>query len=73
MDVPQVKGIENIGAANLSVRIETKVAPGAHYDVKRTLHRMLIEAFHAPQAGDPLPEGGRDPVRPSGQVKDEVS
>lgn len=42
VDVPQVKGIETIGAASLSVRVETKVAPGAHYDVKRTLNRMQI-------------------------------
>jgi small conductance mechanosensitive channel len=47
IEAPQVKGIETIGAAGIVVRIETRVAPGAHYDVKRTLNRMLIDGFNA--------------------------
>ncbi len=49
IEAPQVKGIETIGAAGIVVRIETRVAPGAHYDVKRTLNRMLIDGFNARQ------------------------
>ena len=71
IDVPQVKGIETIGAASLSVRIETKVAPGAHYDVKRTLHRMLIDAFQANELEIPYPKAVGVPFVP--KPKDETS
>src|SRR5215510_4429251 len=37
LEKPQVKGIESIGASAIIVRIETKVGPSAHFDVKRTL------------------------------------
>lgn len=47
LDAPEVKGIETIGESNLSVRIEAKVAPGSHYDVKRTLNRLLVDGFNA--------------------------
>jgi moderate conductance mechanosensitive channel len=64
LDVPQVKGIEAIGDTSVVVRIEARVAPGSHYDVKRTLNRLLIDGFHthkltidktpaAPPAGAP--------------------
>jgi small conductance mechanosensitive channel len=56
MESPQVRGIESIGVASLAVRIETKVAPGAHYDVKRALHRMLIDAFTANRLEIPYPK-----------------
>jgi small-conductance mechanosensitive channel len=47
LEAPVVKGIETIGESAIIVRIETKVAPGAHYDVKRALHRLLIDGFNA--------------------------
>jgi small conductance mechanosensitive channel len=56
LDVPQVKGIETIGESSLIVRIETKVAPGAHYEVKRTLHRLLVDGFNANQLEIPYPK-----------------
>jgi moderate conductance mechanosensitive channel len=56
MEAPQVRGIESIGVASLAVRIETKVAPGAHYDVKRALHRMLVDAFIANRLEIPYPK-----------------
>jgi len=52
---PQVKGIETISATGLVVRIETKVAPGAHYEVKRTLNRMLVDGFKAKHLKIPEP------------------
>jgi small conductance mechanosensitive channel len=72
IDVPQVKGIETIGAASLSVRIETKVAPGAHYDVKRTLHRMLIDAFRAHQLEIPYPKAIEVPFTPRPEANPEA-
>lgn len=45
LEAPQMKGIETIGESALLIRIETKVAPGAHFDVKRTMNRMLVDAF----------------------------
>jgi moderate conductance mechanosensitive channel len=56
IEAPQVRGIETIGVASLAVRIETKVAPGTHYDVKRALHRMLIDAFVANRLEIPYPK-----------------
>ncbi|MBC7974681.1 MAG: mechanosensitive ion channel family protein [Myxococcales bacterium] len=56
LDVPQVKGIETIGESSLIVRIETKVAPGSHYDVKRTLNRLLVDGFNANQLEIPYPK-----------------
>ncbi|HEX4422963.1 MAG TPA: mechanosensitive ion channel family protein [Kofleriaceae bacterium] len=47
LSAPQIKGIESISTHDLNVRIETKVAPGAHYDVKRVLHRLLVDGFTA--------------------------
>lgn len=59
LDVPQVKGVETIGDTSISVRIETKVAPGSHYDVKRTLNRLLIDGFNANQLEIPYPKSVR--------------
>jgi len=56
MEAPQVRGIETIGAASLGVRIETKVAPGCHKHVKRTLHRLLVDAFNANSLEIPYPK-----------------
>jgi small conductance mechanosensitive channel len=68
VDVPQVKGIETIGTASLSVRIETKVAPGAHYDVKRTLNRMLLDGFAANHLEIPYPKSIGVPFEPRPRV-----
>jgi small conductance mechanosensitive channel len=64
VEVPQVCGIETIGATSIGVRIEAKVAPGAHYDVKRTLHRMLIDTFTANQLEIPYPKSVKVPFSP---------
>ncbi|PTL76719.1 mechanosensitive ion channel family protein [Vitiosangium sp. GDMCC 1.1324] len=67
IETPKVMGIETIDDSCLRVRIETKVAPGCHYEVKRALHLMLVESFNAHQleipypkaveiSGDPAPE-----------------
>lgn len=47
LQAPQIKGIESIAEGGVVVRIETRVTPGAHYEVKRTLHRMLVDGFVA--------------------------
>jgi small-conductance mechanosensitive channel len=64
IEPPQVRGIETIGVASLGVRIETKVGPGAHYDVKRTLNRMLIDAFVANRLEIPYPKSVGIPFAP---------
>lgn len=56
LDPPQVKGIETIGESALIVRIETRVAPGTHYDVKRTLNRLLVDGFNANGLEIPYPK-----------------
>lgn len=56
VEAPQVKGIENIGATSLTVRVEAKVAPGTHYEVKRTLNRLLVEGFNANHLEIPYPK-----------------
>jgi moderate conductance mechanosensitive channel len=56
IEAPQIKGIEALGASSLSVRIETKVAPGAHLEVKRTLNRMLVDGFNANHLEIPYPK-----------------
>jgi len=71
VEVPQVRGIETIGATSIGVRIEAKVAPGAHYDVKRTLHRMLIDGFAANQLEIPYPKSVKVPFLPRGVAADQ--
>ncbi len=56
LEKPQVKGIETIGESALLVRIETKVGPGVHYDVKRTLNRLLVDGFNANGLEIPYPK-----------------
>ncbi len=56
LDKPQVMGIETIGESALIVRIETKVAPGTHFDVKRVLHRLLVDGFNASGLEIPYPK-----------------
>jgi small conductance mechanosensitive channel len=56
LEQPQVKGIETIGESAIIVRIETKVGPGVHFDVKRTLHRLLVDGFNANGLEIPYPK-----------------
>ena len=56
LEAPQMKGIETIGDSALLIRIETKVAPGVHYDVKRTLNRLLVDGFTAAGLEIPYPK-----------------
>jgi small conductance mechanosensitive channel len=64
IEAPQVKGIETIGATSLTVRIETKVAPGAFQDVKRMLNRMLVDGFHAHHLEIPYPKSIKVEFKP---------
>jgi moderate conductance mechanosensitive channel len=70
MEAPQVRGIEAIGEASLSVRIETKVAPGCHFDVKRTLHRMLVDAFNDNRLEIPYPKAVQISFEPKAAAKE---
>ncbi len=56
LGAPQMKGIETIGDSALMIRIETKVAPGAHFDVKRTLNRLLVDGYAANKLEIPYPK-----------------
>ena len=56
LDTPKVMGIEAMDESWLRVRIETRVAPGRHYEVKRTLHRMLVDSFRANDLEIPYPK-----------------
>jgi moderate conductance mechanosensitive channel len=56
LEVPHVRGIEEIGATCLTVRIETRVAPGQHNDVRRVLNRMLVDGFRAHGLEIPYPK-----------------
>jgi small conductance mechanosensitive channel len=53
---PEVKGIETIGKTSLTVRIETKVAPGSFQEVNRNLNRMLVDGFKARHLEVPYPK-----------------
>jgi small-conductance mechanosensitive channel len=72
IDVPQVKGIETIGATSLNIRIETKVAPGSHYDVKRTLNRMLVDGFNANKLEIPYPKSVKIEFQPRSGATDDA-
>jgi moderate conductance mechanosensitive channel len=56
IDAPEVKGIESIATSSLIVRVESRVAPGAHHEVKRALNRMLVDAFRANDLEIPYPK-----------------
>src|SRR5213078_184943 len=56
IEPPQVRGIQTIGATSLTVRIETKVAPGSFQEVNRTLNRMLVDGFQARHLEIPYPK-----------------
>lgn len=56
IEVPKVMGIESIDESSLRVRIEVKVSPGCHYEVKRMLHMLLVENFKAYKLELPYPK-----------------
>lgn len=56
IEPPKVMGIEDIDESCLRVRIETKVMPGCHYEVKRLLHMLLVESFNANNLEIPYPK-----------------
>ena len=64
IEAPQVKGIETIGEASLTVRIETRVTPGAFHDVKRMLNRMLVDGFNAHHLEIPYPKSVKIEFQP---------
>ncbi|WPB75610.1 mechanosensitive ion channel family protein [Archangium violaceum] len=56
IEAPMVMGIETIDESCLRIRIETKVSPGCHYEVKRVLHMLLVESFTAHNLEIPYPK-----------------
>ncbi|HYH99614.1 mechanosensitive ion channel family protein, partial [Hyalangium sp.] len=56
IDPPKVMGIEKIDDSCLRIRIETKVAPGTHFEVKRALHMLLVEGFRDNNLEIPYPK-----------------
>lgn len=56
IDTPQVMGIEAIDESCLRIRIETKVAPGCHFEAKRVLHRLLVDGFRDNDLEIPYPK-----------------
>lgn len=72
LETPQMKGIETIGDSALMIRIETKVAPGAHFEVKRTLNRLLVDGFTHHGLEIPYPKSvqfeGKGPPEPEGEA-----
>jgi small-conductance mechanosensitive channel len=72
LEAPKVMGIETIDDSCLRVRIETKVSPGCHYDVKRMLHLLLVESFHANKLEIPYPKAvGLAPPEPMAEAEAE--
>jgi small conductance mechanosensitive channel len=53
---PKVMGLESMDDSCLKVRIETKVAPGCHFDAKRALNLLLVEGFNANKLEIPYPK-----------------
>lgn len=56
LEKPAVKGISSIGESSILVRIETKVGPGAHFDVKHALNRLLVDGFNSNGLEIPYPK-----------------
>ncbi len=56
-EMPKLLGIESMDESWMTVRIEAKVQPGTHFDVKRLLNRLLFEAFVANGLEIPYPKG----------------
>jgi moderate conductance mechanosensitive channel len=53
---PKVMGLESIDDSCLRVRVETKVAPGCHFEAKRALNLLLVEGFRANNLEIPYPK-----------------
>ncbi len=56
IEVPKLLGIESMDESWMTMRIEAKVVPGAHFDVKRLLNKLLFEAFIANGLEIPYPK-----------------
>jgi moderate conductance mechanosensitive channel len=56
IETPKVMGLESMDDSCLRVRIETKVAPGCHFDAKRALNLLLVEGFNANNLEIPYPK-----------------
>lgn len=57
LEPAEVKGIERMADSCLLIRVETKTKPGCHYEAKRVLNQMLVEAFRNNQLEIPYPKG----------------
>jgi small-conductance mechanosensitive channel len=55
-EIPKLLGIESMDESWMTVRIEARVQPGTHFDVKRLLNRLLFEAFNANGLEIPYPK-----------------
>ncbi|NVI99677.1 mechanosensitive ion channel family protein [Myxococcus sp. AM009] len=55
-EMPKLLGIESMDESWMTLRIEAKVRPGTHFDVKRLLNRLLFEAFTANGLEIPYPK-----------------
>ncbi|MGB5634525.1 MAG: mechanosensitive ion channel family protein, partial [Waterburya sp.] len=55
LEPTQVEGIEEFGDIRLSIHTKTKVKPGKHLEVQRTLRKCLKQAFD--QEGIYIPIG----------------
>ncbi|ADO73510.1 mechanosensitive ion channel family protein [Stigmatella aurantiaca] len=62
---PKVMGLESLEDSCLRVRVETRVAPGCHFDAKRALNLLLVEGFRAHKLEIPYPKSvSVDPSKP---------
>lgn len=55
-EAPKVMGLESMDDSCLRVRIETKVAPGCHFEAKRALNILLVEGFRDHNLEIPYPK-----------------
>jgi small-conductance mechanosensitive channel len=56
IDTPKVMGLESIADTCLRVRIETRVAPGCHFEAKRALNLLLVDGFRENNLEIPYPK-----------------
>ncbi|MCX4246644.1 mechanosensitive ion channel family protein [Paraliomyxa miuraensis] len=57
LEPSEVMGVAAIDESCLRVRIETRVRPGCHFEIKNALNRLLLEAFVAHGIEIPYPKG----------------
>jgi len=57
LEPSQVMGVAAIDESCLRVRIETRVRPGCHFEIKNALNHILLEAFVANRIEVPYPKG----------------